>query len=147
MSFRRRRRKLATKDKPVVLRNVLRESIDKKFVSTDDPLIRSIRKVCYANWDPIKLKRPSAINYSYMRSFAPRIIECLEIEKKNAGKEKADEETDDVAPNEMETASNSTDDTSDADVISNLNEAMDMDVDINLEDNVDYFPVCIYAKY
>lgn len=154
--FRRRRRKIAVKDKPVVLRNVLRESINEKFISVDDPSARAIRQVCYAKWDPNKLKRPSVMNFSVMRSFAPGLVDCLEASKANADKNTADKETDgDVVTNDVQIDSSSTGDNSSdegipcfdhVEIESPNHDLIDMDVDLN--DDVGYYPlpVCRHSK-
>lgn len=123
----RKRRKLAAKDKPVAFKSFLPVATEAKFLSVDDPLAASIRKVCYSKWQSNNLLRPSAMSRTSLESFAPRIVDCMETYELNHVIDTADNE-------------NVVDDGFvDVTPIVNLDVADDVGVDddVNAADNVD----------
>lgn len=89
-------RKLAAKDKPVNFKNVLPELMEAKFLSVDDPLAESIRKVHCVKWNPNNLIRPSRVSWSTLQTVAPRICDCIEIYNTNIDIDIAEAEIDEI---------------------------------------------------
>lgn len=142
----RKRRNVAPKDKPVIFKNILPESVEAKFISVDDPLADAVRKSCYVKWNSNKLKKPSTMSWDSLRSFAPGIINCRGNCNVNNNVDAASvaeaeiEEIGDLNPIDVDLA-----DDENSNSISTANELMEVDVAGNVNDDIADVPLSIHS--
>lgn len=125
----RRRRRKVKKDKPVVCRLTVNETVDRKFVSVDDDRIKKANQM---KWDPIKLKIPSRMPSSTAISLLPSMINCLENDDSDAAAENSNIEMDSTA-NGYDGEIDINSDSDDVHVVNNVDVGMD---DIQLVNGV-----------